>query len=417
MSVISKIFEKVVCNRLNNYITDNAILHENQYGFRPKLSTNLALLHLIDDLSQSIDDGKITAGVFVDLAKAFDTVNHTILLSKLQHYGIRGITLKWFESYLLDRKQFVVVNKTCSGIAQVRCGVPQGSILGPLLFILYMNDFNYISNLLKIVMFADDTNLFLTGKDCREIESLFNRELQCISEWFTSNRLSLNVSKTLYLVFSNKNNIQLKLSIGSSLLAKQMDTKFLGVYLSANLSWNKHIDMVVNKISKNVGIIAKVRHLLPVSHTCTLYKALVEPYLSYCNLIWARYSSTVRLDRILKIQKKYVRIITFSDFRAHSKPLFKKLSVLTVYDLYKYQLAIFMFKNFNGLIPATHRVMFKLNSDLHSYKTRNSLKYHVSYCRTSCRQNVAQNLGPRLWNSLPQDIVTMRSLNPATTVG
>ena len=284
-----------------------------------------------------------------------------------------------------------------------QCGmgcVPQGSILGPLLFILYMNDFNYISNLLKSVMFADDTNLFLTGKDCREIESLFNRELQCISEWFTSNCLSLNVSKTLYLVFSNKNNIQLKLSMGSSLLAKQMDTKFLGVYLSANLSWNKHIDMVVNKISKNVGIIAKVRHLLPVSHTCTLYKALVEPYLSYCNLIWARDSSTVRLDRILKIQKKYVRIITFSDFRAHSKPLFKKLSILTVYDLYKYQLAIFMFKNFNGLIPATHRFMFKLNSDLHSYKTRNSLKYHVSYCRTSCRQNVAQNLGPRLWNEL-----------------
>ena len=144
---------------------------------------------------------KITAGVFVDLAKAFDTVNHTILLSKLQHYGIRGIALKWFESYLLGRKQFVVVNKACSGIAQVRCGVPQGSILGLLLFILYMNDFNYISNLLKIVMFADDTNLFLTGKDCLEIESLFNRELRCISEWFTSNRLSLNVSKTLYLCF------------------------------------------------------------------------------------------------------------------------------------------------------------------------------------------------------------------------
>ena len=412
LSVISKIFEKVVCCRLNNYITENAILHENQYGFRPKLSTTLALLHLVDGLSQSIDDGKITAGVFIDLAKAFDTVDHAILLSKLEFYGIRGVTLRWFESYLLGRKQFVAINKTHSDLANIRCGVPQGSILGPILFILYINDFNYLSNVLQIIMFADDTNLFLTGSDLLEIELVFNRELKIIAEWFQSIRLSLNVTKTSYLIFSNKRDIQLNLMISNSLLTKQHDTKFLGVYISSNLSWNKHIDLVVNKISKNVGIIAKVRHILPVSNTRTLYLTLVEPYLSYCNIIWAHDSNTVRLDKIFKIQKRYVRMMTFSDFRAHSGPLFKQLSIMSVYDLYKYQLAIFMFKNANGMIPATHRFKFELNSDLHDYNTRNKSNYHMFHCRTKCRQNIALELGLRLWNSLPHQIISIPLLIP-----
>ena len=164
LSAFSKITEKLVSTRLINYLTQNSILHKNQFGFRPKLSTCLALLQLIDDVSKSIDDGNITVGVFIDLAKAFDTVDHAILLNKLNFYGIRGTALNWFRSYLTNRNQYVYLNGAESSCALIRCGVPQGSILGPILFLIYINDLNSFSKTLNTIVFADDTNLFLSGK-------------------------------------------------------------------------------------------------------------------------------------------------------------------------------------------------------------------------------------------------------------
>ena len=187
LPAFSKITEKIVYKRLYKYISDNSILHQNQFGFREKLSTSMALLELIDKLSEAVDDKLTTIGVFIDLAKAFDTVDHGILLRKLQHYGIRGIALDWFRSYLTDREQFVVIGNCESSCARISCGVPQGSILGPVLFLLYINDLNYASKLLQTIMFADDTNLFLTGNSLDVIEKQMNDELEVISEWFKSN--------------------------------------------------------------------------------------------------------------------------------------------------------------------------------------------------------------------------------------
>ena len=164
LPTFSKIAEGLVYIRLENYIIENAILHQNQFGFRSKLSTCMALLELIDKLSRSIDDRQLTIGVFVDLAKAFDTVNHQVLLAKLEHYGIRGTALNWFRSYLSNRKQFVLINNFKSELKNINCGVPQGSILGPILFLLYINDLNYVSKLLQTIMFADETNLIFSRK-------------------------------------------------------------------------------------------------------------------------------------------------------------------------------------------------------------------------------------------------------------
>ena len=175
LTTFSKISEKLVCTRLNKYISDNAILHSSQYGFREKLSTAMALLKLTDDISRAIDDGNLTVGVFIDLAKAFDTVDHKILLNKLNHYGIRGVVNNWFSSYLSNREQYVKIGESNSSLCQIKCGVPQGSILGPILFLIYINDLNQISTVIKTIMFAEDTNLFLSGRNISDIEKQLNK--------------------------------------------------------------------------------------------------------------------------------------------------------------------------------------------------------------------------------------------------
>ena len=202
LTAMSKIMEKVMYTRLINYLNKHSILHQNQYGFRQNCSTNLALMKLVDDLTKAIDDKQFTVGIFVDLAEVFDTVDHQILLNKLEFYGIRGIAHNWFSSYLRNRKQYVSINKIMSNQVMVKCSVPQGSILGPILFLLYVIDLNYASDKLRN-MFADVTNLFMAGKCALFLEKAINEELGIIASWFQANLLSLNIKKTSYIIFGN----------------------------------------------------------------------------------------------------------------------------------------------------------------------------------------------------------------------
>ena len=236
LPIFSKISEKLINTRLLDFLTKYSILSNSQYGFRPKLSTSMALLQLVEDLSRAMDEGDYAVGVFIDLAKAFDTVNHGILLSKLEHYGIRGRPLEWFKSYLSNRQQYVQIGHHKSNRTKIKCGVPQGSILGPILFLIYINDLNNIVNKARTIMFADDTNLFFTGKSALELENTINFELQIVNEWFKTNLLSLNVSKTSYIIFchNNKRNININCKIQDIPITRQYDTKFLGVILSSD---------------------------------------------------------------------------------------------------------------------------------------------------------------------------------------
>ena len=176
------------------------------------------------------------------------------------------------------------------------------------------------------------------------------------------------------------------------LIERQNDAKFLGVILSNDLKWNKHVDFVVNKITKTIGIISKVRHFLPISTTRTLYLTLVEPYINYCNLVWALPHPTVSLDKIYKIQKRYCRIINFAHYRAHSEPLFQNLSILNVYKIYQTQLAIYMYQQTHNLLPHDHLKQFLTNSSLHTYNTRQKSNIHIEYARTSCRKILCESL-------------------------
>ena len=191
----SKILEKLMYNRISNFIHKHSLLNEYQFGFRQKRSTNQALIVLLDKITAALDKGDIVLGVFLDFSKAFDTVDHQILLNKMYKYGIRGIAFKWMESYLSNQRQFVLFKVVQSEYATVTCGVPQGSIMGPLLFLLYVNDIANVLTSLLPILFADDTNVFLTGNNIDQMIEIMNGELDNVFLWLNSNKLSLNVKK------------------------------------------------------------------------------------------------------------------------------------------------------------------------------------------------------------------------------
>ena len=204
LSIFSKIMEKLMASRLNIFLDLHSVIFPNQYGFRAGSSATHVLISITEAIKKTMDDKKFGCGIFIDLKKAFDTVNHDILLSKLDHYGIRNVALSWFKSYLSGSKQYVHINGVNSVTKDITCGVPQGSVLGPLLFLLYINDLPNISNKLKFYLFADDTNIYFESDDLKQIERTVNKELKKLHEWLCLNRLSLNISKTNFVIFHDK---------------------------------------------------------------------------------------------------------------------------------------------------------------------------------------------------------------------
>ena len=266
----------------------------------------------------------------MDLSKAFDTVNYNILFIKLEHYGVHGIALDWIKSYLSNRFQFVQFKNSISSLEPITCGVPQGSILGPLLFLVYVNDICNVSSVAKLILFADDTNLFFSNKDPLHLIELLNQEIPKFLQWLTANKLSLNFDKTKFILFKprqKKISFQIHLKLNNREIEQVKETVFLGVVLDENLNWRSHVAHVANKISKSIGIIRKSRFYLKNESLRILYFTMIYPYLQYCNLVWAStYPSN--LSRLVILQKRVIRIINKSDFNAHTSRIFKALHLL-----------------------------------------------------------------------------------------
>ena len=285
---ISKIFERIIFNQINYHFTSHDLYYNGQYGFREKHSTQLAALELIDRITHELDMGNTPINIYIDLSKAFDTLDHTILISKLQHYGITGAALQLLVSYLSNRKQFVQYGDLLSQKTDILMGVPQGSILGPLLFIIYINDMVHSSELFKFINFADDTTLItnLNNEDMRN-ESL-NYELANFHNYLKANKLSLNVNKTKAMVFHMpQKRIQLPLiKIAGEDIAFVDNFNFLGIIINKHLNWTSHVDMLSAKLSKTIGILNTLKHVLPINIMRTLYTSLILCHLNYGVLLW-----------------------------------------------------------------------------------------------------------------------------------
>ena len=398
--------EKTFNNRLDKFLEINDILSNNQYGFRNNSTTCHALIDLHEQLTKSIDDKLCTIGVFLDLKKAFDTIDHSLLLQKLNRYGIRGIANSWLTSYLKERSQYVFYNNENSDAMNICCGVPQGSILGPKLFLLYINDMVNVSKIFKFIIFADDTNLFCTSKDIMSLSVTICNELMKLKKWFALNKLSLNITKTNYMIFCKtkyKDNIQI--SIGNKLIDKVSETKFLGVIIDDQLNWQSHIKQIVTKLHKNYYIIKKASRSM--ASLTMLYNSLCLPYMLYCCEIWGR-ASAYLLNKITLLQKKMIRLVHKAFYREHRKPLFKLSNILMFSDLLQYAMSILMFKAFHNLLPANIQNIFKIHINIRSSRRQNM--FSINYSHTNLRRHCTSNVGKRLWNDLPVDLKNIASI-------
>ena len=408
LSVFSKILEKVMYDRLYNYLIKFEILHLYQFGFQKNKSTYMALICLIDKLTEALEEGKLAIGIFIDFQKAFDTVDHTILLDKLFHYGIRGIAHDWLKSYLSERKQYIEFNGVQSKVLNVNCGVPQGSNLGPLLFLIYINDLAFASPELFAVLFADNSNFFYTDKNPDSLICKVNNELKHIVSWLNANKMSLNVDKTHYIIFrphQKKFTKNEEVQINGNKISEVNSTKFLGVIIDRNLSWKYYIEHICSKAAKNIGILRKTRNILDMDTMVTLYYSFIYPYLNYCIHVWGSAVKT-HIDKIFRLQKRVVRIIHGVHPRTHSKPLFKNLGILNVKQLFSYNVGLFMYKHSHHWLSSIFD-MFTKNSDIHQYYTRQSELLHIPIFNTEIGKRSFRAQATTIWNHIYTNVESL----------
>ena len=370
LSIFSKLYEKVMYKRLMDFLEEQKILYNKQFGFRKGHSTYMPIMLLVDRLVRAMERGDFVIGLFLDFSKAFDTVDHKILIEKLEHYGIRGIALDWLVSYLDNRQQFVTYNEISSSRKTMLCGVPQGSILGPILFLLYINDLVNVCEHSMPFLFADDTNLFTSGSNLLELATVVNDELKSISLWLKVNKLSLNVKKTHFMVFTSKKQVpKIKICIDEHSIAEEKSTKFLGIHIDNKLNWKKHIKHVESKVSRGIGIVYRARHVLNTGTMKMLYYSFVYPYFSYCNHVWGSVKPKV-LEKMVRLQKRVVRTISFAKYRAHTAPLFKKHNLLKLHDVNTFSMCKFMYNWYHDELPSPFDGSFKYVREIHSIETR-----------------------------------------------
>jgi hypothetical protein len=405
----SKILERIVFDKCMEYIDFNRILNDKQYGFRSNHSTYMAVLQVVDKINTAVENNETTIGIFLDLSKAFDTIDHNILLHKLEYYGFRGVVLEWFKSYLNNRKQFVSYNSCNSQLKDIICGVPQGSILGPLLFILYVNDITNSTSVLDFTLFADDTTILYSHKDIASKMNIINAELDKVSNWFKANKLSVNASKTNYMIMGTSHMTSaeklqnINVLLDDTTLERVEYTKFLGILIDENLTWKNHINCISKTLSRNIGIMNKLKVYVPERILHSLYCTFILPYLNYGILIWGDTCKTY-LDKHIKLQKWAVRIISNSHFRSHTKPLFVRHNVLNVEDMYSLELGVFMFKYSINELPQTFHNYFSKRSDIHDYQTRHKNDLNLSNNKKAFSDHSIRSNGPILWNSLQKNL-------------
>ena len=402
LSCINKIFEKLLAKRIYSFLEKHNILYEFQYGFRTGHSTTHALIEITDRIKLAINKNELLCGLFLDLSKAFDTVNHKILLSKLDHYGIRGPVHNLLKSYLTNRKQYVKIGNHKSESRQINCGVPQGSVLGPLLFILYINDLNKACNTGNIRIFADDTTVFFKCISKNDITSKGTQIMTHLHNWFEANKLTLNSDKSNFIVFRSRHNKMTNLPdqihFENACIKQSESAKYLGVILDEHLTWNQQITEVCNKLKRYFKLFYCIRNLINTDQVRIIYYAFIYSKIKYGIPIFGFMNDT-KLRRLQVLQNKLLKVLLAKSYRYSTNLLHNELEILKVTDIAKLDVLTFIHNYFNNKLPPIFNNYFPLVSEIHSRNTRRSNReIYIKTYTTNAGISSTKSIGAKIWN-------------------
>lgn len=419
LPILSKILEKHVFKYLYEYLQTHKLLTNSQFGFRKNQSCQTALVALTEKMYQAIYEGKYFGMVQLDLSKAFDLVNHSLLIQKLKLYRCDRSAVKWFNSYLDNRSQKVAIKQSLSKSQTMNSGVPQGSILGPLLFLLYINDMPLSIETTDELLYADDTTLSATSKHILEIETSLGHDIKRVSDWCDKNDMVLSIPKSCSMVVSTRQRISLhkddvsnlNIKIDNDTIPCVSTTKILGVHFDRDLSWNEHIKQVHTKIVRNLYLLQQIKNFLPLDARKLFVNSYVQPHFDYCCVVWGNCSQNLLYD-LEKLQKRAARLILDEvldrENTTRSHVLFSKLKWMPLQDKITFHRAVQTFKCVNGLNEQGLELMFERNSNVHSHNTR-SANDNDLYIAPRHAKSFA-HLGAAVWNNIPARIRRAKNL-------
>ena len=414
LSIVSKVFERAVHSQLLSFLKKENLLSERQSGFRPKHSTSTCLTEICDFLYEHLDKGRLIGAVFLDLRKAFDIIPHDLLIKKLSSYGLDGIALKWFESYLKGRQQCVSFKGATSDFLPVYSGVPQGSILGPLLFCIYINE---ISDLplhpqTKISLYADDTAIFSSGFGVHSVQKQLQADIKVISQWFLENGLIVNTDKTKVMLFASskrKKTAELNIVMDGELLEKVTKFKYLGVVVDQNLDWTPHVNEVIKKLCSSVACIRRIRHCVTKSTLTQLYYSLFLPHIDYCCTAWGCTTKT-NLGRLQRCQNKFARLVLNAEYRTSTVSLLDALKWQSIEKRLSYQYCIMAYKSLNDMGPPYLSHLLSRRNVVYSTRHVESNQLYLPIPKTENKKRSFSYKASKLFNSLPLHVQSSSTL-------
>ena len=413
LTQLNRIFEKILRDNLHDFVKDK--LYRKQFGFRPKNSTeHPAVLDLKENILENCSKKFVSCILFLDLKKAFDSVSHQILLKKLEYYGVKGVALNLFESYLTNRRQLTVINGYASVLDIIEWGVPQGSVLGPLLFLIFINDIPHASDL-GTWLFADDTALVTSASSLPLLQNKMNHEVEKIQDWLLANKLSVHyVDKSQYMLVNSNITKRVdgdfELHMGEHIIARTKSYRYLGLLVDERFTWENHVDEICQKLSQVAGVILKIRSLLTREAMMLVYHSLVGSKLRYGLICWATANKTI-LDKINVAHNTIITYLTFSKRCSRMWPLYCQLKVLPLNVLIQIEQAKTMYKFENSMMPQVFNNYFKKPD--HQYKTRYASLHHnfeVVRISSAKERSLLKYYGPKIWASIPLHIKDAQSL-------